>query len=153
MHVSAFRHSKYVFCFIALALVGASCASKPKLEVYPTKGTVLVKDKPAAGVRLTFFPAVAGDPMATRPVAKTAEDGSFSVVTDDEDGAPAGDYVVTMVWMQEAAAPTVKKGDAVSMRMNADPVDKLGGKYRERQNGFKVTIKKGDNELPPFKLP
>jgi hypothetical protein len=151
MHVPISRFFRCAFFFIALALIGVSCSSG-KQELFPVRGKVLVEDKPAAGVLVTFIPVVESKGTPLRPIATTSEDGAFTVTTDEEIGAPAGDYVVTMVWMQDAPPPTVKKGVPISMKMNADRVDKLKGNYRDTKKGFKVTIKNGANELEPFKL-
>ena len=148
MRVSSLR---YGFISVALALASVSCSGKARPVVYPVKGKVLVKDQPAAGVVLTFF-QVPSDPAAICPVAKSDADGTFVVMTDDQDGAPAGEYMVTAIWLQEKEVPNAKKGEAVSMRMAGDPSDKLGGKYSDRRNGVKVTIKAGPNELEPIKL-
>jgi hypothetical protein len=151
MNVPFSRYGKCTFCLIALALIAISCSSKKKYELLPVRGKVLVNDKPAKGVLVMFLPAVEG-PDAPHPVATTAEDGTFALVTDEDDGAPAGDYIVTMQWLKEAPAPNSKKGEAISMRMSGDPVDDLKGKYIERKNGIKVKIQKGVEEVPPFKL-
>jgi hypothetical protein len=138
---------------IGLALSCVSCSSgKPKLDLIPVHGKVLIKDKPAAGVLLTFLPASEGDTTSPRPFAKSSEDGTFEVLTNDEEGAPAGDYVVTAVLMQDAPAADAKKGEAISMSMARDPVDKLGGKYNARAKGIKVKVEKGVTELAPIKL-
>src|ERR1700722_1397627 len=130
MRVPFFR---YVFLFMALALASVSCSGNAKRDVYPVTGTVFVNEKPAAGVVLTFF-AVPGDPSAISPVAKSEQDGKFSVFTEDQDGAPAGDYMVTAIWMEAKEAPATKKGEGISMRMAGDPTDKLGGKYQDRRS-------------------
>jgi hypothetical protein len=112
------------------------------------RGKVLVNSKPAGGVLVVFLPPAEGEPRAARPMATTGEDASFSLVADDEDGAPVGDCIVTMQWQQIVPAPTRKNGESISGRMNNDPVDKLRGKYLDRKKGFNVRIE----ELPPFKL-
>ena len=137
-------------CFIALAMTNVSCSSRANL--FPVRGKVPVKDKPAGGVLVVFLPQADGDPKAARPIATTADDGTFSLVTGDEDGAPAGDYIVTMQWQQTVPAPARKKGESISGRMNNDPVDKLRGRYLDRKKGFNVKIEKKDTELQPFKL-
>jgi hypothetical protein len=151
MYFPFFGYRKVILCFIAFGLFAVSCSSNAKLELSPVKGTVLVKDKPAGGVLLTFIPVTeSAGATPLRPIAITAEDGTFIVRTDEEEGAPAGDYMVTAVWMQDA--PAAKKTKTISMKMGEDRVDKLGGKYRDRTKGIKVTIKKGANDLDPFKL-
>jgi hypothetical protein len=144
------RQSIGVLLFIAFALIDVSCSSKAKL--FAVRGRVLVKDKPAAGVLVMFLPPAQGDPKAALPVATTAEDGTFSLATDDEDGAPAGDYIVTMQWQQIVPMPVRKKGESISGKTNNDPVDKFRGRYLDRKKGFNVRVEKKDNELPPFKL-
>ena len=146
------RPHNCAFCFVAFALFTVSCSSNSKLELSPVKGTVLVKDKPAGGVLLTFIPVTeTSSATPLRPIAITAEDGTFTVNTDEDEGAPAGEYMVTAVWMQDP--PAAKKSKKISMTMgDGDRVDKLGGKYRDRTKGIKVTIKKGANELDPIKL-
>ena len=151
MHFPLLRYSKYILCFISITLLGVSCSSNAKLELSPFRGKVLVKDKPAAGVLLVFIPAVERSGTPLRPIAITSEDGSFTVTTDEEDGAPAGEYTVTMSWMQDAPPPA-KKDKSLTMQMGTPRVDKLGGRYRDPKNGIKVTLKKGANELEPFKL-
>jgi hypothetical protein len=153
MHFPLFRYSKFTLCFISITLLGVSCSSNGKRELSPVRGKVLVKDKPAAGVTLLFIPAVESSGTPLRPLAITSEDGSFTVTTDEEQGAPPGEYTVTMTWMQDAPPPAAKKGSkSISMQMGGDRVDKLGGKYRDPKKGFKVTLKKGANDLEPFKL-
>jgi hypothetical protein len=144
--------SKSVFCFFALALVGLSCSSKEKFELFPVRGKVLVKDKPAGGVMLMFLPPVESDKKAARPLGLTSEDGTFMLVTNDEEGAPAGDYLVTMQWLQNPPPAGPKKGVPMPPAGGDEPVDKLGGRYLDRKKAFKVTIVRGDNELPAFKL-
>jgi hypothetical protein len=153
MRIPGLRDNKTVFGFMLLVLMGVSCSSgKPKLDLTPVHGKVFYRDQPAAGVLIMFLPANENDTKAARPLATTEPDGSFIVLTDDEEGAPAGDYVVTMQWLQEAPAPAAKKGEAVSMSMGSEPVDKLKGRYVDRKKGFKVKVEKGKAELEPFKL-
>lgn len=149
--VSSIRSSAAVSC-LALALVSLSCSGKSKLDLVPVQGKVLFKDAPAGGVLVMFLPANESDTKAARPVATTEPDGTFTLVTEDEDGAPVGDYVVTLQWLQETQSGAAKKGEQVSMSMGGEPVDKLKGKYIDRKKGFKVKVEKGKTQLEPFKL-
>jgi hypothetical protein len=150
MHFPISRQSMGALCFIAFALIDVSCSSRAKL--FAVRGKVLFEDKPAEGVVVMFLSPAESDLKAARPMATTAEDGTFSLVTEEEDGAPAGDYIVTMLWQQNMPVPTRRKGESISGRLNNDPVDKLRGRYLDRKKGFNVRIEKKDNELPPFKL-
>ncbi len=152
MHIPCLGFLRGSFLLIALALTAASCSSSSRPQLFPVRGKVVVNDKAAEGVLLTFLPASEKDPTPLRPLAISSEDGTFTVKTDEEEGAPAGEYVVTMVWKQDAPPPNAKKGKAISMKMGSEQIDKLGGKYVDRKKGFKVKIEKGPNELKPFEV-
>jgi hypothetical protein len=136
---------------LALSLLVLSCSSQTKqAELYPVRGKVFFNDKPAAGVQLTL---IAEGATESHSGATSDADGTFSVTTDGEPGAPAGDYTVTMIWMQEKPPPDPKKGEGISMTLVSDPVDKLKGKLNNRaKSPYKVKVEKGNNEVPPFKL-
>jgi hypothetical protein len=86
-------------------------------------------------------PAEAVDP---RPRADAGEDGSFALSTYGEnDGAPAGDYIVTMNW-PGGVLPDGREG----------PQDKLLGRYADTtKSKLRASVKEGQNDLPPFQLP
>jgi hypothetical protein len=131
----------------ALALVAfvllAGCSGKPRFN--PVEGKVLWRGKPAAGARVIFHP-VSATPNQLQPSAKIEEDGSFHLKTyvpggrgDLADGAPSGEYRVTIDWF-----------DDLSKR---NPTDKWGGRYADpKRSALQVTVKQGENVLPPFEL-
>lgn len=88
-------------CRFALAVAALSLASCGKKEkpLYPTEGKLLINGEPAANVTVFFHttdPAASSD---TRPFATTELDGSFKLTTRAvNDGAPAGEYVVTILY-------------------------------------------------------
>jgi hypothetical protein len=77
------------------------------------------------------------------PRVTTDKDGAFALTTyATDDGIPAGDYVVTMQWTPPL--PGERERDAP---------DKFGGRYADPQkSNWKVTIKEGANDLPPFSV-
>jgi hypothetical protein len=152
MRIRIPRRNGWLICCFTIALCTVSCSSKEKFELFPVHGKVLVKEKPAGGVMLMFLPPVEGDSKAARPLGFTQDDGSFTVVTNDEDGAPAGDYLVTMQWLQNPSQPGQNKGQSTPSAAGDEPIDKLGGRYLDRKKAFKVNITKGKNDLPTFKL-
>jgi len=118
-----------------------SCAKKDtRVPVYPVRGQVLVGDKPATKAFVVLHPAEAPDPQALRPYGHVAEDGSFNLTTfEPNDGAPAGEYRVTVVWLAPGGGE--------------DPPDLLKGRYRDpAATPLKVRIRQEPTELPPFKL-
>ena len=57
-----------------------------------------------------------------------------------------------MQWLQNPPPGGAKKGQSMPPAGDEEPVDKLGGRYLDRKKAFKVTIVRGDNEVPTFKL-
>ena len=85
--------------FLLVWLAAAGCGG-PAAPVYPVAGTLLVGGRPAGNARLAFHPLA---PDTARPVGVTAADGTFQLTTHAAgDGAPAGEYVVTLVWPDPA---------------------------------------------------
>ncbi|MFO0799314.1 MAG: hypothetical protein U0804_17745 [Gemmataceae bacterium] len=130
---------------LALAAAAAGCGggiSAPR--THPVSGTVTYKGKAAAGVKVSFHPQFDMGAVNFVPSATTGQDGKFSLSTAaPNDGAPAGDYVVTFELLK---AGTDKRGLDVE-------VDAWKGKYGDpAASDKKVTVRSGDNALPPFVL-
>ena len=127
-------------------LLVAGCGGKPHYpKTYPVTGKVLVNGRPADRAEVTLHPLEDPDGKAVLPYAVTGSDGTFRLSTyRTHDGAPAGQYLVTVVWPSFAADPL---GEEV-----AGP-DRLGGRYgKAGQSGLTATVREGDNELAPFAL-
>ena len=136
--------------FLALASFhGLACSSGPTL--YPVEGKVMHKGKEAEGVTVTFHPKE-GDPVKVpRSIGFTRADGTFKLTTVEKSGAPAGAYVVTMIWQKEVP-PDKKKGE-MNMSMGVETYDALDGAYAEiSKSKIEITIKAGDNKLEPIRL-
>jgi hypothetical protein len=137
-------------CLIAAWLVLAGCGSQAKLpgpQPHPVHGKVIYQGKPAAGFRVSFNLVAEREGPRFSPTALTNESGEFQLRSYHEnDGAPAGDYVVTFAWPQAA----VREGDPDDGPALAD---RLKGRYDDpRKLQFKVTVHEGDNALEPFEL-
>lgn len=86
---------------LAVVSLGAwrSRHSDTSQSVYAVEGRLLVADKPAANAALAFHPIRATTASVHCPVAMTRPDGTFQLTTHRlNDGAPAGEYVVTVIW-------------------------------------------------------
>jgi hypothetical protein len=127
------------------ALCCLAC-SGPKLN--PVQGKVLYRNRPLKGAVVTFHPKGANDVTAVRPVGLTGEDGTFTLTTGTKKGAPAGEYVVTILCSEE-----VRPKDKTISTEPPDTRDMLGGAYANRDRSkITVTVKDGDNQLDPFDL-
>jgi hypothetical protein len=127
------------------ALLCASCSGGVPLN--PVHGKVLLKDQPLKGALVTFHPNGPTDINTILPTGVTGEDGTFNVTTGKKEGAPAGEYVVTLICSEQVGPPK---------RMSMEPPqtrDRLGGTYaRKETSKLRVEIKKGVNQLEPFNL-
>ena len=134
----------------ALALVAlgllAGCDSTPdKVPTYPVSGQVNYDGKPAAGVRVFFYPTSApGVPVVpANPHGVTGPDGRFTLSTyGDGDGAAEGAYQVILLWPPE---PTEEEEEPSG--------DRLHGWYSAVNSQLAVEVTPGHNQLKPFELP
>jgi hypothetical protein len=132
---------------VAVALLCSSC-QRGKV-IYPVRGQVFVASKPAEGALVVFHPADSTDPQALLPSGVVSADGSFTLRCYDPqicptptDGAPAGDYLITITWLPANYAEY----------RNVLP-DKLQGRYSDpKTSGLRATVKTEPNDLPAFQL-
>jgi hypothetical protein len=127
---------------LAIVFVLPACGPRQK-SCFPVKGKVLDKDgKPATGA-VVIFHLVNGDPKdPARPVGQVGDDGSYSLTTyKNGDGAPEGEYTVTVTWPAPKKNPIEPGGD------------QLNGQYGDpKTSKIKFTVEKKDNEVPEIKL-
>jgi hypothetical protein len=126
---------------LALVALCPACSSNRK-SVNKVRGLVLVDGKPAAQAQVLLHPA-AGSAEELRPSGHTDDQGYFTLSSYvNGDGAPEGDYVVTVTWFRMHQVG----GDSV--RYNALPK-----RYADTQTSqLRVTVNKSDNELSPLQL-
>jgi len=127
----------------------ACCGCSTGSRTYPVRGKVLYKGQPAAGAKVIFHPKQDADLKAPHPGGIVAADGFFTLTSyKPDDGAPAGDYTVAVVWPEEP-------GGAPSIRGLArkQPQDRLRGVYSNPAKPLlQAHVVAGDNELPAFEL-
>ena len=127
----------------ALVALVCSCSSKgPRL--YSVTGTVRINGEPAKDVNVMFL-AVTPQEGVTEPLspsAVTGEDGTFRLMSfKPGDGAPAGDYQVTVNY------PLSR------FNKHLNGVDRLKGKFANpKTSGLTAKVEPKSNELAPFDL-
>lgn len=134
------------FAVLALAIACPACSSGRK-PVHPVRGQVLVNGQPVPQAQVLFHPTGAAPNAASdavRPTGQTDEQGYFTLTSyASNDGAPEGDYDVTVTWFRLA-----QSGRNDLMRYNALPP-----RYATPQTSqLRVTVNKGSNELPALQL-
>ena len=126
----------------AAFLLSIGCRQQSQDEIFAVEGVLMVNGVPAANASLAFHPLNPG--LNTRcPVARTDSRGRFHLTThSDFDGAPAGDYAVTIVWPDEFGV-----ADECSC---SDPLhhDRLRGLYANAdQSEFRITVQRSANSF------
>jgi hypothetical protein len=132
---------------VAFVALTPGCGSNGRRPVYPVHGTVLdSKDKPAAGAMVFFHPIETVEGELIKPLGYVQEDGTFALTTyTKDDGAPQGEYSVTIEWRQPKSSPFGAR--------NPGP-DKLQGRYGDPGRSkirFQVDPKP-ENTVPPIRL-
>ncbi|HEY2784687.1 MAG TPA: hypothetical protein VGJ05_06885 [Fimbriiglobus sp.] len=85
---------------VVLTVAGCQAPVPPHVAVYPVEGQLLVSGVPAADAHITFHPL---DGKGVPVTGRTGRDGSFTLTSfTPGDGAPAGEYSVTVVWPNDS---------------------------------------------------
>jgi hypothetical protein len=134
---------------LALLLAGlvaaAGCGEETAATtpVHPVRGTITLKGQPTPGAIVALHPKTPLGDVPT-PRANVDKAGNFSVSTyAGGDGAPAGEYVVTVQWYKPVKnGPDVVAGPNVVPRKFGTPATST----------LFVTVAAGDNTLPPIRL-
>jgi hypothetical protein len=129
-----------ILVMLLLILGAGPGCSDGRAPVFPVQGSVTFSGKPPAGAQVVFHPVGKTGNEAPRPTGQVDADGKFTLTTFKAgDGAPAGDYEVTVEqW--------VSKNDNPAINL-------LPARYRAtRSSGLHATVAAGENQLATFKL-
>jgi hypothetical protein len=130
---------------VVVLVLGCGPGRKP---VHPVQGKVLVQGQPAARALVTFHPVdAAADTEVLRPVGQADEQGNFTLTTYRQgDGAPAGEYRVTVQWLLATPVNQQTRDEYVT-------VNYLPARYGQpASSGLAATVSPGNNQLPAFEL-
>jgi hypothetical protein len=132
--------------FIACALLVTGCGGPKRKPVFTTEGKVLLSNgSPAVNVTVFLHPP-ATDPDPLRPIGVTDETGTFKLTSyDANDGAPAGEYVVTLMY-EPLDSPLFRK------KVKKPEIPVAYTKTDSSPLRAKVEARPG-NVLEPIKLP
>lgn len=116
-----------------LPAVGCGRAEATRLAVFPVKGQVTLNGKPLSNALVVLHPKTPAPGQSTTPRATTDANGDFQVSTyDTNDGAPTGEYAVTIQHF-----PLLQKGESFEPGPNSLP---------------KKLSKPDTTDLPPVKV-
>jgi hypothetical protein len=146
-----------LFAGLLAATVFAGCskhAGPPikgtKLAVFPVKGKLMMDGKPMGSATVMFNPVrkFPKEAAQMRPHATVDENGDFTVSTyANGDGAPAGEYKITVSWRGGEDAAGLPDG------ARAELEDKAPESFQAaRTSRIRVKINEGENKLEPWDL-
>jgi hypothetical protein len=112
-----FRNSPHgILAFAALLILSLPGCGSGKYPVVPVQGKLTYQGKPAPFVDVQFHPT--DESMKEKkilPAGTTRKDGTFTLTTyETDDGAPAGEYKVTLYWATLAPGQILDPSDPES---------------------------------------
>jgi hypothetical protein len=127
------------------------CVACSGSSLNSASGKVTYKGSPIKGAIVILHPK-GSNINSQRPSGVTDDSGTYTLTTGKKDGAPAGEYVVTITWPEET--PAKAKGKIISTDSNiGDLVDRLKGRYVDSTSSkLTASIKSGSNTIDPIDL-
>ena len=131
---------------VLLVGLGPLSCTKNDRPLFPVHGQLFFEGEPLPRAVVVFHPL--SDPSAEKPRAVVEADGSFKVFTYTAgDGAPAGEYAVSVIAKKTTTAPVRGSGSAKAGRV------RLPARYQDpATSGLRVQVLEGSNELAPIYL-
>ena len=101
----------FLFSF-GFTLLLSGCQGTESSSALPYEGEVKINGKPISGAMVVFHAKKTGDQVVS-PSGTTDATGKFRLTSNKEfDGAPAGDYAVTITWFKPiTTAAKAREGD------------------------------------------
>jgi hypothetical protein len=135
-------------CLVAVSMFSGLSCSDSSSTLHPVQGKVLLNGAPLAGALVTLHPKDGADIRTIPSTGLSKEDGTFTILTGDKPGAPAGSYVVTIICTE-----VLKGKEGVISTAPPETQDRLKGAYADKaKSNITVEVKKGPNQLEPFDL-
>ena len=137
---------------IVLLCVAIGCAKQSNRKpVYAVAGKALFKGEPLVGARIGFHPLGHSGRREMSATAQVDDDGAFALTTYEKgDGAPAGEYVVTIYWPDERS---IKENNATPEEGDGLPPDRLKREYAvAKTTKLRATVHNKPNTID-FNLP
>jgi hypothetical protein len=145
----AYRFGQFaiLMALLGIALLCPACGQSSSKPVYPVRGQVLFEGRPTPQAFVVFHPLNAAEENVPRPQGYVNKDGSFTLSTYSAgDGAPAGEYAVTVEWRVVTATRKAQEGDTLPS------VNRLPSRYASaRTSGLRAQVAAGPNE-PTLRL-
>jgi hypothetical protein len=124
-------------------LVPACDKHSGHVPVYAVGGQVSYLGRPVPNAFIALHPIDKSNTDVPHPISYADPDGRFSLGTyGAQDGAPAGEYAVTVVWWAAPHLKDAQEGD------DTTALNRLPPRYADaKSSGLRVHITEGSNEL------
>lgn len=128
---------------LAATLLPIGCGGESRIAVHPVQGRIVDGGQPLVGAMVVFHPTDV-TLAELSPRGTTDADGRFVLTTfDTADGAPAGDYVITVLKFETVEGPNgIEPGPNVLDRSLAD----------RTASPFRFTVAPGPNTVPDYEV-
>jgi hypothetical protein len=141
------RFGRLCFLGVVVALPIAGCGSRgSRVPLYKVHGKVLANGSPATGAIVVLNPLNNTEgAKSPRPRGVVGKDGEFVVGSRmKDDGAPEGDYAVTIVWPEE---------EDPTKQFDNTPPDRLENRYNDLNHPqWNIRVTAGMNTLETFNI-
>jgi len=129
---------------------GGDSSYKPTVAVFPAKGKLEYQGKPLAGVTLIFNPV--DENQKLKPQATTDAEGNFAATTfSTGDGAPEGEFIITLVIRSEESDSAREDAEAEGRTKPAKI--KFPVKFQNpATSGIKIKVSKEKAEIGSIEL-
>lgn len=135
-----------------LFLMALGCEKgQQRKPVFPVSGQVTFKGTPMAGAMIGYHPLGDPDPRAVRMQATAGKDGRYTLTTYVAgDGAPTGEYAVTLYWPGPRVA---RKTEDPTAEEDEIPPDRLKRLFADpKTTTLRATVREQANTID-FVLP
>jgi len=127
-----------------LACLGCGEGASGPAKTFPVHGLLNYKGQSPAGAVISLHPKQPLPEGIPQPRAAVKPDGKFSVSTfNTDDGAPEGDYTLTITWYK-----LVERDGEHKPGPNVLPKKYAAAKT----SGIEITVTPGENQLAPISL-
>ena len=132
------------FAMVMVTLTGCGGSDSNRVAVHPASGAIQFRGQPISGALVSLHPKDGAGTGAPSPRATVGPDGKFALSTyEGQDGAPEGDYVLTVQWYKP-----IRQGKEIVGGPNVLPP-----KYAlAKTSDLKIKIAAGENNLQPIQL-
>jgi hypothetical protein len=138
---------------VVVAVVVSGCGDNRKAErpVFKVHGRLTFDGVPMSGAEIAFN-AKDQENRDIQPKAKADQSGDYTLSSyRQNDGAPAGEYIVTIYWpapLSKAAAAKADKAETPEEKDQIIAPDRLNGLYSSvTTSKLRATVEKKDNTI------